>query len=80
MCFLMKHIKPLLKQSWKKKKLKSNQASRYNQSFIGNVEDRLMCWTTSGEGNQKNPGTKPAFFQKNIKEKKRDGEGNSHMK
>lgn len=27
----------------KKKKLKSNQASRYNQSFIGNVEDRLMC-------------------------------------
>lgn len=27
----------------KKKETKSNQASRYTQSFIGNVEDRMMC-------------------------------------
>ena len=28
---------------FRKKEPKSNQASRCTQSFIGNVEDRIMC-------------------------------------
>ena len=57
---------------FRKKEPKSNQASRCTQSFIGNVEDRIMCLATSREGNEQNPGKQSAFFkQNNCKEKKK---------
>lgn len=57
---------------FRKKEPKSNQASRCTQSFIGNVEDSIMCWATSREGNEQNPGKQSAFFkQNNCKEKKK---------
>lgn len=63
---------------FRKKEPKSNQASRCTQSFIGNVEDRIMCWATSREGNEQNPGKQSAFFKQNNckKNKKRDARRN----
>lgn len=76
----IKHYVPLnethkitFKIVFRKKEPKSNQASRCTQSFIGNVEDRIMCWATSREGNEQNPGKQSAFFkQNNCKKKKKE--------